>query len=126
MKTNDQDIEKMATSYINSQEYPPDGVVPEEHEFTPHSHMIDTYKAGFKACEAKMMEEAAKDFEEWFLHYPSWRVTMSRYDSCKIAFQAGALSQAKRVKELEDALKFYVLEENNIVARVALKQGGER
>ena len=75
------------------------------------------FKAGYKACEAKMLAEASEGFGEWY--YDESRVsspmsinsTLKEVQeiSHKDAFIAGAMSQAKRdaerIKQLEDALR---------------------
>jgi hypothetical protein len=51
-------------------------------------------------------EKINEAFETWFLEYPSWRVTMSRQESCEKAWQACAewiLSQANE-KEFDLAI----------------------
>lgn len=71
------------------------------------------FENGYTQAQQDMMEDVAnaplvaKEFEEWFLHYPLWRVAMSRQESCEIAFTAGRLSGLKqreeRINELERA-----------------------
>jgi hypothetical protein len=136
-----------------------------------------SYREGFKACEANMLESAESLFEDW--HNKTYFqirkednrelasiFTEARYNQ-KQAFTAGAMSQAKtidalekeqvkhieiiqdaynkRIKELEEALRFYASYENwnhaheepvflgvdiggkaYAVAQEALKQGGEK
>jgi hypothetical protein len=55
--------------------------------------------AGFDACEKQLLEQVSEGFEEWFLNYPSWRVEMSRQESCLKAWQASTLHSAKLLAE---------------------------
>jgi hypothetical protein len=120
MKTNDKDIEKMAREVQMAQlacYYSGD-------EFSRKSMRQISYhsaKAGFKACEAKMLAEAASGFEGFYkssvqdeFDYSSMRHDEKalRLMDMRKAFTAGAMSQAKRVKELEDALSFYANYDN--------------
>jgi hypothetical protein len=84
---------------------------------------------GFKACEAKMLESAAGDFDEyWRRITANGFMWVNRKDLHQQTFTAGAMSQAKRIKELEDALKIFAAGEQGAYgeqyAREAL-QGGE-
>jgi hypothetical protein len=119
MKTNDKDIEKMSYEWCLD--------ASDEHldprDFYPSPQSMDAYSAGFKACEAKMLAEAAKDFGEYEKEYwdnetlcgKTYR-EWTRQDHVEMAtsyqrraFTAGAISQAKRdaerIKRLEDALR---------------------
>jgi hypothetical protein len=58
---------------------------------------------GFKACEAKMLAEASGGFDEFYLSEigGSFDDESAVDEMIKEAFTAGAMSQAKRMKELE-------------------------
>jgi hypothetical protein len=109
MKTNDKDIEKMSRDYMMEKI---------NHIETPSKDLADAYKAGFKACEAKMLVEAS-GFEDWWkgmyselcntTDHPDIVLANSVMEATEKAFTAGAMSQAKkdaeRIKQLEDALR---------------------
>jgi hypothetical protein len=155
MKTNDKDIEMMCLEFIDLNfNFEMCGNA-EKKMFIDDS--IKVYKAGFKACEAKILAEAREGFEEWFVEYKdkafaayggakSVRDDMvsDQKHTGKEAFAAGAMLQAKRIKELEDALnvavfRFDEIAESDLIAtnlkimakhasgelERKLKQGGE-
>jgi hypothetical protein len=103
--------------------------------------LADAYSAGFKGCEAMMLESAAKDWVEYWDYLTSGgNFQVSRKDLHQQTFAAGAISQAKRdaerIKELGYAvidmaakLKF-IYPECGVCAKhekliESLKQGGE-
>jgi hypothetical protein len=47
-----------------------------------------------------MNEQDEKAFEEWFLNYSSWRVTMSRQESCQTAWLAACEYKQKEIDDL--------------------------
>ncbi|MFN8996420.1 MAG: hypothetical protein ACK5X3_22510 [Pseudomonadota bacterium] len=148
MKTNDKDIEKMAEKFAE--------MLDEDGTPLVDAGLFQGYKAGFKACEAKMLAEASEGFEEWYYD----NVADGYRENYLEAFTSGAMSQAKRdaeelrlmsevnrglanrnhdlslrARELKDAIKFLiplaVCDAFKEVARLdeireALKQGGER
>jgi hypothetical protein len=107
MKTNDKDIEKMAEKFAE--------MLDEDGTPLVDAGLFQGYKAGFKACEAKMLAEASEGFEAYEKEYwdreaiggktaREWTqqgfVEMATSYQRK-AFTAGAMSQAKRVRENE-------------------------
>jgi hypothetical protein len=98
MKTNDKDIEKMAAEVQMAQLacYVGD-------EFSRESMRQISFhsaKAGFKACEAMMVESAASDFQKWGRDYfGATEVCIDYLIHVQKAFTAGAMSQAKRDAE---------------------------
>jgi hypothetical protein len=111
MKTTDEQIEKMAREY--AEKYTLDGYIWINDEWTTDifQEMGDAYKAGFKACEAKMLAEvanapvASEGFEEWRKNYISTHTGYFKMigtdDLADIAFTAGAMSQAKEIQKLK-------------------------
>lgn len=100
MKTNDQDIEKMAREYSESQDYYVDhdgdtwqkGLI-----VSIYGEAEDAYFDGFKACEAKMLAEASEGFEEWYYD----NVADGYRENYLEAFTSGAMSQAKEIQKLK-------------------------
>jgi hypothetical protein len=93
-----------------------------------------------------MNDKDKEAFEKWFLEYPSWRVDMSRQESCEKAWQAACeYMQAELAhhiftieaenKKLREALEFYAkcdgfcADDECVcsikIAREALKEGKE-
>jgi hypothetical protein len=116
MKTNDKDIEKMAVDdltviYVKLNKAIDllsfSGIdVPLLSEIQAFLH--ESYTKGFKACEAKMLAEASEGFENLKKQYVGgYGVQYEIPDEVayKEAFTAGAMSQAKRVKELETEIE---------------------
>jgi hypothetical protein len=114
MKTNDKDIEKMCLDFINlSFNFEMCGNA-EKKMFIDDS--LKVYKAGFKACEAKMLAEASEGFKEFVLNLPSEVIQQSKNHRdfndpqsmpriiWEAAHTAGAMSQAKRVNELKETI----------------------
>lgn len=95
MKTSDEQIEKMAREYAD-ENYMVGNVNLNDFEY---DIATDCYKEGFKACEAKMLAEAAKD---WVEYEKSHEHHEGYLYIAREAFTAGAMSQAKRVRELEE------------------------
>ncbi len=98
MKTNDKDIEKMAEKFAE--------MLDEDGTPLVDAGLFQGYKAGFKACEAKMLAESADDLKSFWFHWRRfWGTNDHRYIPdqppivVKEAFTAGAMSQAKRDAE---------------------------
>lgn len=51
-----------------------------------------------------MNDKDKEAFEKWFLEYPSWRVTMSRQESCGKAWQAACQYKQQEINELNSRL----------------------
>jgi hypothetical protein len=105
MKTNDKDIEKMAEKFAE--------MLDEDGTPLVDAGLFQGYKAGFKACEAKMLAEASEGFEEWYYDnvadgyrenyleaFTSGDNVADGYrENYLEAFTSGAMSQAKRDAE---------------------------
>jgi hypothetical protein len=138
MKTNLRDLSETYASAIADQTVlAGKPIVPED--------ICHAFCDGFKACEAKMLAEASGGFDEFYLSEigGSFDDESAVDEMIKEAFTAGAMSQAKRMKELEslvaqfgEALKLscnYIVssEQDTFINEAlnkykALKQGGER
>jgi len=97
MKTNDKDIEKMATEYAD-ENYMVGNVSLNDFEY---DMATDCYKAGFKACEAKMLAESSENFDGWWYDENDnlYMLNDVYKNYCSMAFTAGAMSQAKKDEE---------------------------
>jgi hypothetical protein len=108
MKTNDKDIEKMHREEFGNRPCQYSNAESVHWDYT-----LGGYRAGFKACEAKMLTEAASGFEGFYkssvqdeFDYSSMRADEKalRLMDMRKAFTAGAMSQVKKIEELEGAL----------------------
>ncbi len=126
MKTTDEQIEKMARDHVGKYA----GV-----ETFSVKHMELTYKNGFKACEAMILAEATEDLQDFI--DTRGEFTPREYVLMKQAFTAGAMSQAKRVRELEDEIQGLSMIARDVlgaakfdiiypVSSKIIKQGGEK
>jgi hypothetical protein len=100
MKTNDKDIERMAKEYARKSW---------THDPYDQNDIELAYELGFKACEAKMLAEAAISFDDWFSEVYDEATKWRDWQSCdnlhdnkhnmQKAFTDGVMSQAKKDAE---------------------------
>lgn len=99
MKTTDE-IEKMGRNYANSgdgDKFPAlDFLSPMDWDEIELS-IVDAYSAAYRQAQQDMMEDAAKDFEEWFFKTDEITLRGARYEM-QLAFTAGRLSALKEQK----------------------------
>jgi hypothetical protein len=116
MKTTSEELEKMSYEWCleaNDEHLDP-------RDFYPSPQSMDAFKAGFKACEAKMLAESVESFEEWKeqgirsvigMSENSARLVLGDYFTAESCFTAGAMSQAKRdaeeIERLKKAIHYY-------------------
>jgi hypothetical protein len=130
MKTTDEQIEKMAREYADKDLLTRVGLY-------DYGLRVMSYKAGFKACEAKMLAEATKNFEEFIFKFERSDAYSMRH--MEKSYAAGAMSQARKNVEMEKFLVSIInwdnLSKEEMITAQELhqkhfpenyKQGGER
>jgi hypothetical protein len=104
MKTTSEELENMSYEWCleaNDEHLDP-------RDFYPSPQSMDAFKAGFKACEAKMLAEASDSYNEHEMAGDVARFAginrMSYEDVAEYFFAAGEMLQAKRDAEMEKFL----------------------